>query len=176
MTFATRRALLAAALTLTAPPLLATEPGWEWRPWPRGKRAPRLELEREDGTRWRLADARGQALLLNFWATWCEPCRAEMPSLMALARQREVEGLRVLAVNYREGAPAIRRFVDQLQLQELPLLMDREGTAAREWTPRIFPSTVLIDRRGRPAGVLVGQIDWRSAEAAALIEPLLAAR
>jgi thiol-disulfide isomerase/thioredoxin len=178
MVFAIRRALLAAALAVAARPAWAAEaePGYEWRPWQRTQRVPRLELERLDGTRFRLADARGHALLVNFWATWCEPCRAEMPSLMALARQREAEGLRVMAVNYREGAPAIRRYVEQLQLQELPVLMDRDGTAARDWTPRIFPSTVLINRRGQPAGVLVGQIDWSLAEARALIEPLLASR
>jgi thiol-disulfide isomerase/thioredoxin len=178
MSFASRRALLAAGLGLATQPALTAgaEAGWEWRPWPRGKRVPRLELERLGGTRWRLQDARGHALMLNFWATWCEPCRAEMPSLMVLARQRENDGLRVMAVNYREGAPAIQRFVDALRLQDLPVLLDREGSAARDWTPRIFPSTVLIDRRGRPAGVLVGQIDWASAEAAALIEPLLAAK
>jgi thiol-disulfide isomerase/thioredoxin len=175
MTSALRRALLLAAGlgTARAP---AAEPGWEWRPWPRDKHVPRLDLERLDGSRWRLADERGHALLLNFWATWCEPCRAEMPSLLALARQREADGLRVRAVNYREGVPAIEHFVEQLQLQALSLLRDREGTAARDWTPRIFPSTVLIDRRGRPAGVLVGQIDWGGVEATALIEPLLAAR
>jgi thiol-disulfide isomerase/thioredoxin len=169
-----RQALLCALLGGGAVRGRAAEPGHEWRPWPRGKRAPSLELDALDGPRWRLSAQHGQVVLVNFWATWCEPCRAEMPSLARLAQRREAEGLTVVAANYREGAPAIQRFFDRLGVA-LPVILDRDGAAAAAWTPRILPSTVIFDRRGRPAGVLVGELDWEGDEAQALLEPLLAA-
>lgn len=176
-THPTRRRLVAAGAlaTLWSGPAAGQSPGYEWRPWPAGKRAPRLDLERLDGTPWRQADQRGRVLLANFWATWCEPCRAEMPSLVQLAQQRAADGLAVVAVNYREPVPAIERFIAGLGLGGLTVLLDRDGAAAAAWTPRIFPSTVLFDRSGRPAGVLVGEFDWLGGEARGLIDPLLAA-
>jgi thiol-disulfide isomerase/thioredoxin len=176
MTVLNRRRWIAATLGLGAGTALRAQPGYEWRPWPAGRRAPGLDLTRLDGSPWRLAESRGRVLLANFWASWCEPCRAEMPSLARLAQRRDSEGLSVVAVNYREGESAIRRFVDSLGIDALPVLLDRDGTAAAAWTPRIFPSTVVFDRRGRPAGVLVGEIDWEGAAAQALLDPLLAAR
>lgn len=167
------RRLLLSSLALGSPWCAAAEPGHEWRPWTPGRRVPPLELDRLDGTRWRLAEQRGRVVLANFWASWCEPCRAEMPSLARLAGERADDGLSVVAINYREGTAAIRRFFEALRL-DLPVLLDRDGAAAAAWTPRIFPSTVLFDRRGAPAGVVVGEIDWNGAEARALVEPLLA--
>ena len=143
------------------------------RPWPRERVVPALRLDDLDGKPWDLAALKGRPVLLNFWATWCEPCRAEMPSLQRVARERAGDGLLVLAVNYQEGAPKIRGFLETLKL-ELPVLLDRDGTAARQWTPRVFPSTVLVDRRGQPMTSVVGEIDWTGAEAAALLKSLLA--
>jgi thiol-disulfide isomerase/thioredoxin len=171
----TRRSLVvSAALALPWARGLAAEPGYEWRPWPPGRRPPALALQTLDGTPWRLAEMRGRVLLANFWATWCEPCRAEMPSLARLASARAADGLSVMAINYREGPPAIERFMQSLSIQ-LPVLLDRDGSAASAWTPRIFPSTVVFDREGRPHGVLVGEIDWESAAARALVDPLVTA-
>ncbi|MBL8359724.1 MAG: TlpA family protein disulfide reductase [Rubrivivax sp.] len=154
----------------------AAEPGHEWRPWPRNKAVPPpMELDALDGTRWRAAASRGQVLLVNFWATWCEPCRAELPSLQRLALRGPAQGLRVVAANYGESPAAVQRFL-QAQGLQLDVVLDRDGQLARAWTPRIFPSTVVFDRRGRPAGVLVGEIDWDTAEARALLAPVLATR
>jgi thiol-disulfide isomerase/thioredoxin len=170
-----RRLLIAAVLGCAGAGRVMAQPsGYEWRPWPRGKRMPPLALEHLDGSPWRLADRRGRVLLANFWATWCEPCRAEMPSLVRLARERADQGLAVVAINYREAVPVIERFVERQGLDGLTVLRDREGAAAAAWTPRIFPSTVVFDRRGRPTGVLVGELDWQGREAQALIDPLLA--
>ena len=77
-----------------------------------GRPAPKLELVDLDGKPWRLDALKGRALVMNFWASWCEPCRAEMPSLELLARRHERDGLAVLAVNYKESLPTIRRFLD----------------------------------------------------------------
>jgi thiol-disulfide isomerase/thioredoxin len=143
------------------------------RPWPAERPVPPLGLADLHGRTWDLAALKGRPVLLNFWATWCEPCRAEMPSLDRLARQQANEGLAVFAVNYQEGEARVREFLETLRVS-LPVLLDRDGLAARQWTPRVFPSTVLIDRQGQPLSTVIGEFDWGSAEAAALLRPLLA--
>lgn len=145
---------------------------YQVREWPTAQAAPALQLSDLDGKHWSLEPLRGRAVLLNFWATWCEPCRAEMPALQALARRREAEGLTVLTVNYRESEAAIRRFFDAAAIT-LTVLLDRDGAAARAWTPRIFPSTVLIDRGGRPRRVVVGEVDWGGDETRRWVDELL---
>jgi thiol-disulfide isomerase/thioredoxin len=144
------------------------------RPWPVGKPTPALALNDLDGKAWTLESQRGHAVLLNFWASWCEPCRSEMPSLELLATRDEKAGLVVLSVNYQEPLPTIKRFLDTLPFS-LPILLDRDGDAASTWTPRVFPTTVLIDRDGKPRNSVIGELDWMGADARALIEPLLAA-
>lgn len=170
-----RRRWLVGAVAAVVSAGVRAQAGHEWRPWPRGKRAPALALQRLDGGTWAATDHRGRVVLVNFWASWCEPCRTEMPSLANLAQQRRDEGLVVVAANYRESPLTVQRFVDRLGLESVEVVLDRDGSAATAWTPRIFPSTVVFDRTGRPAGVLVGEIDWEGADARALLDPLLAA-
>jgi thiol-disulfide isomerase/thioredoxin len=158
-------------LGLTLPALAAE--GARRLPWPRGLATPPLALPRLDGAPWRLADARGRVVLLNFWASWCEPCVAELPSLEELGRQRAAEGLSVVAINFRESEAAVRRFRERVP-GALPLLLDNDGTAARAWQASIFPTTVAIDRRGRAVFTVVGEVDWSGAQAQAWIAPLLA--
>lgn len=149
----------------------------EWRPWPANRKVPPLALRRLDGTSFNFREQRGRVVLLNFWASWCAPCREEMPSLARLAGSRAEQGLLVVAVNYRESATTVRRFLEALPgalPASLPVLLDEQGEAAKAWTPRIFPTTVFIDRRGRPIGSLVGECDWESAAALERVAPLLA--
>lgn len=179
-----RRALLATAMlacahagTRAAQPSAAVpdEPGHEWRRWPAGRAAPRLELPTLDGARWSLAAQRGRVVVANFWASWCGPCRAEMPSLELMATRHAADGLVVVCINYQESPATIRRFTESIDLS-LPVLLDADGEAARAWTSRLFPSTVLIDRRGQPQGVLMGEVDWGGPAARARLAPLLGAR
>jgi len=171
---ASRRQLLALGLAaaLPGPAAAATH---EWRPWPTGRATPALALPLLDGTPWRLAAQRGRVVLLNFWATWCEPCRAELPSLQALAQRQAAAGLIAVAVNHRETAAAVQRYA-QASALTLPLLLDAEGRATRDWTPGILPTTVLVGRDGRAAGAVVGEIDWEGGAAQALLAPLLGPR
>ena len=143
------------------------------KPWPAGRPAPALALTDLDGKVWSLAGLKGRPVLLNFWATWCEPCRAEMPSLELLATRHERAGLAVLAVNYKEAPSAIQHFLELLPFS-LPILLDRDGDAASNWTPRVFPTTVLIGRDGVPRQSVIGELDWMAGTARDLIEPLLA--
>jgi thiol-disulfide isomerase/thioredoxin len=142
------------------------------KPWPARKPTPPLELPAIDGAPWRLASERGHPMLLNFWASWCEPCQAEMPSLERLAQSQREAGLRVLAVNYREGEPTVKRFLAKMPLQ-LPIVRDADGAAARAFDIHIFPSTVGIDRQGRVRFIIVGEFDWGGAPGVEAIRPLL---
>ena len=143
-------------------------------PWSAGKPIPSLQATDLCGKVWRLKDLRGKAVLINFWASWCEPCRAEMPSLQALAQSLGPEKLLVLTVNFKESEGAVRRYAQHNELR-LPLLLDPQGARARQWGVRVFPSTVLIAADGRVRGVLRGELDWSGAEAASLLAPVLAA-
>ena len=168
----TRRAALAAIAAGVLCPLPARA-AHVVRPWPAGKAAPALSLVDLDGKVWSLAALKGRPVLLNFWASWCEPCRAEMPSLELLATRHEKAGLVVLSVNYQEAPEKIRRFLQTLPFS-LPILLDGEGDAAAAWTPRVFPTTVLVDRGGVPRQSVIGELDWMADAARALVDPLLA--
>ncbi|HEY8049364.1 MAG TPA: TlpA disulfide reductase family protein [Ramlibacter sp.] len=126
--------------------------------WPRRRATPALHIVTLDGQPWNLSAERGHAVLLNFWASWCEPCRSEMPMLEKFAREQRETGLHVLAVNYREGEPAVRRFLKSNALA-LDVLRDADGAAAKAFGVNIFPSTVAIDAHGRTHVVAVGELD-----------------
>lgn len=142
------------------------------KPWRRQDPTPALQLSALDGSPWSLAAERGHPVLLNFWATWCEPCRSEMPSLERLADLHQKDGLRVLAINYRENEAAVRRFLNATPLA-LPVLRDSDGAAARAFGVSIFPSTVAIDRKGRTLFTSVGEVDWTDPEGQALVRAIL---
>ena len=142
------------------------------KPWPRKNPTPALQLPAIDGAPWNLAAERGHPVLLNFWASWCEPCRSEMPSLEQLGAMQCDAGLKVLAINYRETETAVRRFLAATPLA-LPVLRDADGAAARAFDIHIFPSTVAIDRTGRTLFVSVGEVDWAGSPGLELVRPLL---
>ena len=162
-----RRALLCAALGFAA-----GTPAHQLRPWMATRPAPPLSLADLDGRTWELPALLGRAVLLNFWATWCEPCLEEMPSLEAMAQRHRADPLVVLTVNYQETEPGIRRFLERVPLA-LPVLLDRDGSATKAWTPRVFPTTVMIDRSGRPRHQIVGAVNWAGDEARQWVHDLL---
>ena len=147
--------------------------GYQVLPWPARHPIPAFTATDLSGRAWRLSDLRGKAVLINFWASWCEPCRAEMPSLQALAQQQGPEPLQVLAVNFKEPAATVQRFVQQNSLQ-LPVILDLEGVTARQWGIKVFPSTVLVAADGRVRSIVRGELDWTSAQATQLLASLQA--
>ena len=161
---------LCAALALLAGPARA-QGGFEVQPWPAHKGSPLQAGIDASGKPLLLKDLRGQALVINFWATWCEPCREEMPSL-ALLGQSQSDKLRVLAVNFKEAQAAVNQFAAATGLT-IPTLSDPDGALARAWGIRVFPSTVLIGADGQVRSVVRGARDWHGEAAAPLIAPLL---
>jgi peroxiredoxin len=137
-----------------------------------GTAAPALVLNDLDGNSYRLDALRGRTVLVNFWATWCAPCVVEMPSLGRLRDALAVEGFEVLAVNVQENAARIRPFVDRLGLG-FPVLRDHDGSARAAWDVRVFPSTFVIDPRGRVALVAIGEIDWDDARIVARVREVM---
>jgi thiol-disulfide isomerase/thioredoxin len=148
-------------------------PGYDVQPWPRGKAAPAVPAMDMAGQAVSLQALHGKVVLINFWASWCEPCRAEMPSLQALA-EREKAQLVVLTINLKESPEAIARFVQSTGLT-LPVLRDHQGDTARAWGIKIYPSTVLVDSAGQVRSVARGALDWAGSEGEALWRPLLKA-
>lgn len=126
-----------------------------------------------EGNRQRLSTLRGRVVLLNFWATWCPPCRTEIPSLEALYQAYHDQGLEILAVaSDRQGAQVVVPFVTQYRLS-FPVLLDPSGTVTRLYGVTSLPTMYLLDRDGHLVRVTVGGRDWTQANARELIVPLL---
>ena len=154
--------LLALALPAAAQPL---------KPWAGGA-APALELQDAEGKLQRLADYRGRAVLVNFWATWCEPCREEMPSMERLRLAMQGKPFAVLAVNVGESGRTARAFGQKMQLG-FPLLLDRDTKAARAWNARVLPASFVVDPQGDIRYSYFGAIDWARDDVRKAIEDLL---
>jgi peroxiredoxin len=130
----------------------------ELQPW-RGGPAPQLELRALDGPAHRLADYRGRVVLVNFWATWCEPCRDEMPSMQRLKEKLAGRPFAVLAVNLDEPEARIRTFLSRIKV-DFTVLLDPGRTAAKSWNARVLPASFVIGPEGQIRYSVVGEIDW----------------
>jgi len=122
-----------------------------------------------------LSSFRGNVVILNFWATWCPPCRAEMPSMEALYVRYKDQGLEMLAVNLRENPDTVQQFI-QSNGYTFPILMDRTGRTGSLYGVQAIPTTFILDRQGRMIGRLVGSIYWDTPEVFAAFEALLNSR
>jgi thiol-disulfide isomerase/thioredoxin len=136
--------------------------------------APELTFFDADGNEVTLADFEGDVVVLNLWATWCAPCRREMPSLDRLQAELGADGLSVIALSLDRGDVAkVRDFFDELEIEHLAVYHDPEARAGRELGAPGLPTTVVIDRAGREVGRLLGPAEWDSPEALALLRTVL---
>jgi thiol-disulfide isomerase/thioredoxin len=134
--------------------------------------APPLTLEGVDGQPLRLEDLKGNVALLSFWATWCVPCRQEMPAMERLYRVYRERGLVVVAVNFKESKDEVQRFIGELRLS-FPAVLDPDGAAAHIFAVRGLPVTFLLDRHGRILWKAIGSRDWDSPDARAYFKRML---
>ena len=121
------------------------------------KPAPVLKLNDTDGTLHDLAQLKGKVVLVNFWATWCPPCRREMPSMQRLKDALAGEAFEVLAVDVGEDADTILAFTSQLDVQlRFPILLDTRSQVMQAWQVAGLPTTFLVDRQGRIVASAIG--------------------
>ena len=162
-----RRLAMAALLAIAALGAQAAE----LKRW-QGGETPALAVEDLAGRTHTLADYRGKVVLVNFWATWCEPCREEMPSIDRLRSSLKGKPFEVLAVNMAEPLSRIEKFAATVPVG-FPLLRDRDGMTAKSWKAKLLPATFLIGRDGRIRYVAYGELDWSSDAVRARVAELL---
>ncbi len=123
-----------------------------------GDTAPAFTLKTLDGNAVSLSDFKGHPVLINFWATWCPPCRDEMPVMVAAHRAHGDSGLIILAVNGRDqetSTRAVRRFVAEFQIS-FPVLLDEHGNVRKRYKLRGLPTSVFIGADGLVRGLIIG--------------------
>jgi thiol-disulfide isomerase/thioredoxin len=122
------------------------------------KPAPKLELKDVEGRALRLNDYKGKVVLLNFWATWCPPCRAEMPDLVKWQREYKSRGLQVIGITYPpEELAEVREFIKSIKVN-YPIALGEEQTKAVFDKGETLPVTVVIDKKGIIREVIQGII------------------
>jgi peroxiredoxin len=135
-------------------------------------RAPDFALEDLSGRRLSLKDLKGKAVFLNFWATWCVPCREEMPTMEKLHGEFKGQGLEVVAINIKENKKEVRKFVDELRLT-FTVLLDKDGKVSEKYGAWAIPLSYFINRKGEFVGKVDGAREWDGREAKAFFLQLL---
>lgn len=152
-------ALAFSLLTLSSYPAKA-----QWRPASQlglSTVAPPLELNDLHGKSINIANLKGKVVAVNFWASWCEPCREEFEELTQLQQSYSSKGLVVLAVNLAEMKPRIMQFLKGNGFAEdgIQILLDRNSTVYKSWKARGLPTTFLVSKSGKIEGVWIGAIE-----------------
>jgi thiol-disulfide isomerase/thioredoxin len=160
------------AIGLLCPSLTAA--AGELKAWA-GGRTPPLVLKDIEGKSHNLAIYRGKVVLVNFWATWCEPCRDEMPSIQRLKGKLAGKPFEVLAVNLDEPESRIRNFLAKMPL-DFPILVDQEKVVTKAWKVRVLPMSFIIGRDGRIRYSLTGELAWDHDTVVSLLAELMPPR
>lgn len=119
--------------------------------------APDFSLSALDGRPVSLSDWRGQVVLINFWATWCDPCRTEMPEIQAAYQAYRNRNFVVLPINVKEDEQAVAQFAEAFHLT-MPVLLDHDGSTARRYRVRGLPTSFLVDPEGVIRAIKVGEM------------------
>ncbi|MFC2968408.1 TlpA family protein disulfide reductase [Acidimangrovimonas pyrenivorans] len=140
------------------------------------KALPDTPIYDAEGGEHSLAEYRGKYVVLNFWATWCAPCRKEMPTLDRLQADLGGAKFQVLPVaTLRNSVPAVKRFFAEDKIANLPVMLDPHGALAHQIGVMGLPVTLILDPEGREIGRLIGDADWDSDSAKAIVRALTAA-
>lgn len=154
------RALAGVFLLLVVGPVTAGEP-------PKGiitldgREAPPLVLKDMDGESWDIADARGHWVFVHFWATWCGPCRKEMPTIQAIFPQFDPRQLEIVLINVAEDEDTVFSFLASVAPDIVPL-MDSDGLVTERWQPRGLPASFFVDPEGKLRYLALGGRPWNT--------------
>jgi peroxiredoxin len=157
------------AFTSTVAPLLAAQRG-AVKP---GEPAPNFQLRDMNGQAVSLSDLRGKIVLVNFWATWCGPCRIEMPAMERLYRTYDRKDFEILAVSTDAQGVAVTRPFQQENQLTFPILHDADFRVGLSYGARTLPMTFMVDRQGIVRQQIFGARDWEAPEAHQLIQMLM---
>jgi thiol-disulfide isomerase/thioredoxin len=120
-----------------------------------GQGAPEFDLQKIDGTPFRLKDMRGKILILDFWATWCGPCIRSIPTLIDVSKEYKDAGVELVLVNLEEPEKRVRPFLERFKT--IPtVVLDTDGSVSKQYAVSAIPHTVLIDRDGGIVDVFIG--------------------
>ncbi len=139
---------------------------------PERPQTPDFTLTDTQGRTHRLSDYRGRVVLINFWATWCAPCRQEMPAMQRAWEQVRDQNVLILAVNVQDLADQVTRFFEAMPVG-FPVLLGGDAAMMREWSVQVLPTSLVIDPPGRARYQVIGAYDW---DQPAALEALLALR
>jgi len=142
-----------------APPAAADDAAQTLTKLPKPFPAPQFALKDENGKNHRLSDYRGKVVVLNFWATWCPPCRYEMPSMERAYQIVKGEGIVLLAVNVGESEDQVFEFTGRYPVT-FPLLLDTDGKVTRNYPVIGLPTTFIIDPKGQVTHRAIGGREW----------------
>lgn len=135
---------------------------------------PPLALKNVDGKTIDIKDFKGKVVLINFWATWCPPCRKEMPSIQKLTTKFKNKGLVVLAVNAQEDEDKIFAYINALEpVPEFTVLMDKRGKAMSQWGIQGLPSSFILNKKGKVVYRVLGGREFNSANIINKIQELI---
>src|SRR4029079_16262287 len=139
------------------------------------KPVPEISFTAENGTSLSLRQWKGRVVLVNLWATWCAPCRKEVPTLAALQSEMGSKDFEVVAISVdRKGSEASAKFLGEVGATALKLSADPSTDALTKLQAVGLPASILIDRQGREIGRLLGPAEWNSSDAKALITAAIA--
>ncbi len=154
-------------LLLLCLPLLA-HAQFDKRPWTGPM--PAMDWVDMQGKHWTAQSLKGHTVVLNFWATWCPPCKAELPSLQMLHSISDGQPV-VIGINVQEQGSRVQRYMQSAGLN-FPVVLDPRAQLAKQWGVEAFPTTILIDAKGQARWRVLGEVDWSGPEAEGWIKGL----
>jgi thiol-disulfide isomerase/thioredoxin len=131
--------------------------------WPANLATPKIDAVDLQGKAWNTAELTGKVVVLNFWATWCAPCKDELPTLQTLHDISDSHTV-VLTINVREPAARAARYMQSTGMT-FPVISDAKGELAKRWGVTVYPTTILIAPNGQARWRILGDVDWSGAQA-----------